>query len=160
MTTSLELVFEGLSLRFVGTPEMPEWVAQDVCTILGIKNVSDAIADFDDSEKGLRIVSNDTKQVTRKMATVYEAGLYRLIFQSRKPEAQRFAKWVWGEVLPSIRKFGTYPPPADMATPMQIDPAAIRMMVRDAIAQELANRPVPQLAHTHPRFTVDDRVRY
>jgi len=42
------------------------------------------------------------------MLVVYEPGLYRLIFKSRKPVAERFRKWVFSEVLPSIRKTGSY----------------------------------------------------
>jgi len=42
------------------------------------------------------------------MLVVNEAGLYRLVFKSRKPEAKRFQTWVFNEVLPSIRKYGFY----------------------------------------------------
>ena len=42
------------------------------------------------------------------MTIVRESGLYNLIFQSRKPEAKAFRKWVTSEVLPSIRKTGRY----------------------------------------------------
>ena len=42
------------------------------------------------------------------MASVNESGVYSLIFQSRKPEAKLFRKWVTGEVLPSIRRTGCY----------------------------------------------------
>ena len=44
----------------------------------------------------------------QKMLCVNESGLYSLIFRSRKPEAKRFRKWVTSEVLPAIRKTGTY----------------------------------------------------
>ena len=42
------------------------------------------------------------------MLIVNEAGLYRLVFKSRKPEAERFKTWVFNEVLPSIRKYGFF----------------------------------------------------
>lgn len=45
------------------------------------------------------------------MTLVNESGLYNLIFQSRKPEAKAFRKWVTSEVLPTIRKTGTYTQP-------------------------------------------------
>ncbi|GAB1403065.1 hypothetical protein MASR1M74_02430 [Lentimicrobium sp.] len=48
----------------------------------------------------------------RRVNLVTESGLYSLIFQSRKPEAKAFRKWVTGEVLPSIRKTGRYEAPA------------------------------------------------
>ncbi len=45
------------------------------------------------------------------MTAVNESGLYTLVFQSRKPEAKAFRKWVTGEVLPNIRKHGFYMTP-------------------------------------------------
>ena len=42
------------------------------------------------------------------MNFVSEAGLYRLIMSSRKPEAKKFQRWVYHEVLPSIRRYGYY----------------------------------------------------
>jgi prophage antirepressor-like protein len=102
--------FEGNTVRFVGTVDKPEWVAQDVCKVLEIKNVSDAIERLDDYQKG-SVVINDTSCSTRKtisVLTVTEAGLYALIFTSRKASAKRFQRWVFNEVLPSIRKTGTY----------------------------------------------------
>jgi endonuclease III-like uncharacterized protein len=44
----------------------------------------------------------------REIAILNEPGLYRLIFQSRKPDAERFKTWVFTEVLPQIRKIGSY----------------------------------------------------
>ncbi|MCC5670310.1 hypothetical protein LC653_42645 [Nostoc sp. CHAB 5784] len=46
-------MFESQQVRFVGTLEKPEWVAADVCAILEIKNVSDALANFDEDERGI-----------------------------------------------------------------------------------------------------------
>lgn len=46
-------VFESQQVRFVGTPEKPEWVAADVCAILEIKKPSDALGSFDEDERGL-----------------------------------------------------------------------------------------------------------
>jgi prophage antirepressor-like protein len=102
--------FEGFDVRFVGTAEAPEWVAQDVCKILDIKNVSDAIDRLEPYQKG-SVVITDTSSSTRKtisVLTVKEPGLYALIFASRKPSAKRFQRWVFEEVLPSIRKTGSY----------------------------------------------------
>ncbi len=44
----------------------------------------------------------------QKVLHVNESGLYQLVFQSRKPEARQFTRWVTSEVLPSIRKTGGY----------------------------------------------------
>lgn len=97
--------FSGSKIRMVGTPENLEWVAADVCAVLGIGNPSETLKRFRPSEKG-GVSINDTP-----MLTVTEPGLYRLIFKSRKPEAERFRTWMTHEVLPSIRQHGCYPPP-------------------------------------------------
>lgn len=98
--------FDGQDVRFVGTPDKPEWVAQDVCNILGIQNASDAIKRLDDYQKG--VASIYTLGGNQKMVTVTEAGLYALIFTSRKQIAKDFQRWVFEEVLPAIRKTGQY----------------------------------------------------
>ena len=98
--------FEGKEVRFVGTFDRPEWIAQDVCDCLGLGNVSKALMLIPDSEKG--ITKGDTLGGKQDMATVLEPGFYRLVFKSRKPAARRFQDWVFGDVLPQIRRTGTY----------------------------------------------------
>ena len=46
--------------------------------------------------------------IENRVTVISEAGLYRLIMSSRKPEAKKFQRWVYHEVLPSIRKYGYY----------------------------------------------------
>ena len=82
------------------------FVAADVCRALDIKNPRDAIANFDDNEKGVATIY--TPGGPQKMNIVNEPGLYRLIFMSRKPNAKKFQNWVYHKVLPSIRKYGYY----------------------------------------------------
>lgn len=84
----------------------PWFVAKDVCDALTLENSRKATASLDDDEKGVSPIV--TPSGTQQMTTVNESGLYALIFQSRKPEAKKFRKWVTSEVLPSIRKTGSY----------------------------------------------------
>lgn len=84
----------------------PWFVAKDVCQALTINNHNDVVSRLDDDEKG--VVTTDTLGGKQQLSVVNESGLYNLIFQSRKPEAKVFRKWVTGEVLPSIRKTGSY----------------------------------------------------
>jgi prophage antirepressor-like protein len=122
----INLDFEGRRIRFVGTAERPEWIAQDICDILEIESARSAIADFDQDEKGVATVFTILgKQV---LSTVYEPGLYRLIFKSRKPEAKRFQKWVFSEVLPSLRKYGVYPPPENSSYSLTLKPYTARIV--------------------------------
>ena len=107
------LDFEGAKVRFVGTAERPEWIAADICSIAEIENVSRALADFDEDEKGIHFAY--TPGGTQRLLTVYEPGLYRLLAKSRTEAAKRFKRWLFHQVLPSIRKHGTYPPPTNPA---------------------------------------------
>jgi len=84
----------------------PWFVAADVCAALDIKNSRQALAKLDDDEKG--VISSDTLGGIQSIATVNEAGLYELIFRSRKPEAKNFKRWVKHTVLPTLRKDGLY----------------------------------------------------
>lgn len=90
----------------IGKDGEPWFVAKDVCSILEIGNVSMALNRLDYDEKGISTI--DTLGGGQSMLVISESGLYELIFNSRKPEARAFKKWVKTEVLPSIRKTGSY----------------------------------------------------
>ncbi|WP_269543227.1 BRO-N domain-containing protein [Cerasicoccus fimbriatus] len=83
------------------------FVAKDLCDAIGIANSRDALGRLDDDEKDAVGVTDAIGREQRQ-SIVSESGMYNLIFQSRKPEAKRFRKWVTAEVLPSIRKTGSY----------------------------------------------------
>ena len=91
------------------------WVASDVCKALSIVNVSDALQSLDEDEKLLSVLPIAGQR--RKVLCVNEPGLYHLIFTSRKSEAKAFKRWVTHEVLPSIRKTGSYSSQPIVATP-------------------------------------------
>ncbi|MEW5803747.1 MAG: Bro-N domain-containing protein [bacterium] len=99
----------------------PWWVAKDVCAILEISQYRHAIEKLDDDEReSLKI---HTLGGPQEMAVINESGLYTLIFRSNKPQAKPFRKWVTSEVLPSLRKTGSYTMPgAKKSTPLNPDP--------------------------------------
>jgi prophage antirepressor-like protein len=66
------------------------------------------VSRLDDDEKIDDVGITDTVGRKNYATAINESGLYSLIFQSRKPEAKAFRKWVTGEVLPSLRRTGTY----------------------------------------------------
>ncbi len=82
----------------------PHFVAADVCRVLDIKNPTMAMKQLNDNERAKFNLGLPYGEVN----VVNEPGLYRLIFASRKPEARDFQDWVYHEVLPSIRKTGSY----------------------------------------------------
>ena len=98
--------FENQQVRFVGTAARPEWIAVDLCKIFEIKNTSDTLAEFEEDEKGVATIY--TPGGEQSLLTLTEPGLYRLIFKSRKEVAKRFQYWLFHEVLPAIRKTGSY----------------------------------------------------
>ena len=102
-------VFEqsGLgSVRVIMQNGEPWFVAKDVCECLDIGNSRDAVAALDEDEKG--VDSIDTPGGAQEMSIISEPGLYSLILRSRKPEAKAFKRWVTHDILPSIRKTGSY----------------------------------------------------
>ena len=86
----------------------PWWVAKDVCETLCIKNHNDAVKSLDDDERGVAKIYPPHMQQGQVVITISESGLYTLIIRSNKPEAKKFRKWVTSEVLPQIRKTGSY----------------------------------------------------
>ena len=110
---ALSLTYAGQPIRMVGTAEQPEWVAADVGRVLSLGNVRSSLAALEADEKGVQRLDT-VGRGQQSLTTVTEAGLYRLIFRSDKPEARAFQRWVMHEVLPSIRRHGCYPPPLAM----------------------------------------------
>lgn len=85
----------------------PWFVGKDVAVALGYSNTRDALAKHVDQEdkRGSRFATPSGMQ---EMTIVNESGLYSLIFSSQLPEAKKFKRWVTSEVLPAIRKTGSY----------------------------------------------------
>jgi len=84
------------------------FVAKEVCDLLDIQNVPREVASLEEDEKLLYEIRIAGQM--RKVNLVNESGLYALIFKSRKSSAKEFRKWVTKEVIPSIRKTGSYSP--------------------------------------------------
>jgi anti-repressor protein len=84
--------------------ENPWFIAANICEILGLSNPSESLKALDDEEKSTLRVSEGGPERN----IISESGLYSLIMRSNKPEAKNFKKWITAEVLPSIRKKGSY----------------------------------------------------
>ena len=94
-------------VRVVERNGEPWFVAADVCRALDVVNSRDAVARLDTDEKNTVVLTDGTPGNPQK-TVVNEPGLYTLILGSRKPEAKAFKRWITHEVIPSIRKTGTY----------------------------------------------------
>lgn len=94
---------------FLDDAGAPWFVAVDVCKALTLGNSREPLSKLDDDERG--VATTDTLGGHQEMATINESGLYSLILGCRKPAAKQFKKWVTAEVLPALRKTGTYTMP-------------------------------------------------
>lgn len=109
------MIFENEQFGKIRTIEQggePWFVAVDVCRALELGDVNKATSRLDDDE-GTRIEiphpQSSEKRIT--VNAVNEPGLYSLVLGSRKPEAKAFKRWITHEVLPSIRRRGSYAMP-------------------------------------------------
>ena len=82
------------------------FVAKDVCEVLELSNITEALRGLDDDELTSEILKSGGQG--REMRLISESGLYALIMKSNKPEAKRFSRWVRKEVLPALARTGTY----------------------------------------------------
>lgn len=98
-------------VRVAGTSEQPMFCLTDICRVLEIKNVADCKSRLD--QRGIVLTDTPTynqygTEVIQQLVYINEKNLYKVIMRSDKPQAEPFQDWVCGEVLPSIRKHGTY----------------------------------------------------
>lgn len=109
-----EFAYTTQKIRMIEIDSEPWFIVKDVCEILGIKNVADAMKRLDEDEKLRLNLSYEEKHRLnlgfrgKSPWGVNEPGLYTLIACSRKKEAILFRRWITHEVLPSIRKTGQY----------------------------------------------------
>ena len=93
-------------VRVVELNSEPMFCLSDVCKMLDIKNVSDCKSRL--NPKGIAITDTPTKGGNQQMVFISEANLYKCIFQSRMPDAEKMQDWVYEDILPSVRKHGAY----------------------------------------------------
>jgi prophage antirepressor-like protein len=115
--------FKGSEVRTVTINNEPYFVGKDVADILGYQNPSRDINRHVDQEDRQNY-QNGSLASNRGMTVINESGLYSLIIGSKLPDAKKFKRWVTSEVLPSIRKHGTYMTP-DKINEILSDPDTI-----------------------------------
>lgn len=135
MSSLIEFEFEQKQIRFVGTADDPWWVAKDICDVLEISDTSQAVNSLDEDEKLTRTIYASGQN--RSMWCVNESGLYSLILRSRKPQAKRFKKWVTSEVLPAIRKTGSYSVSTNLTFPNRALNIAIECLEQAGLGSNL-----------------------
>ena len=137
MNTLIPFQFETHALRVqVDDAGQPWFNANDVCAALELANPRDALAKHVDSDDVAKRDIIDSLGRVQLASFVSESGLYALILGSTKDAAKRFKRWVTSEVLPSIRKTGTYAvtPAAALPAPTQ-DRVSSLLLIGDAVAK-------------------------
>lgn len=149
--------FDGIAVRVTDRSGEPWFVLADVCRVLEIGNPSQAATRLDDDEK--TTLTNNEGQAgsgAQSFTIINESGLYSLILTSRKPSAKRFKKWVTAEVLPAIRKTGSYgqPQAASFAIPQTLS-EALRLAADQA---DTIERQKAQIEAVKPTVAAFDRI--
>lgn len=119
-------------IRAVEIDGEPWFCLADVCKPLGLQ-----ARKCRERLKTDGILSRDAVDSTgrrNKMLWCNEGNLYRAIFQSKKPEAERFTDWVTEEVLPALRKHGTYTvpgvaPAVPITAPPEVSPGGLARLI-------------------------------
>lgn len=109
----------------------PWFVGKDIAEILGYERSTKAVADHVDPEDRDAVPIQDSIGRMQNTPIINESGLYSLILSSKLPQAKQFKRWVTSEVLPSIRKHGTY------MTPEKIEEVLLNPDTIISLAQEL-----------------------
>lgn len=107
MQNIIPFEYESTQVRVLDIDGEPWFVASDALEILGVDRTS--LRGLDEDERG--VDSIHTLGGVQGVTVISESGLYSLILRSRKPEAKTFKRWITHEVIPSIRKTGSYGTP-------------------------------------------------
>lgn len=107
MTTLQPFTYGAQEVRTVLINGEPWFVLADLCRVLELSNPSMTAKQVDDDALSTTEVI-DSLGRKQSAAVVSEAGMYQVIFLSRKPEAKAFKRWVTHDVLPQIRRTGAY----------------------------------------------------
>lgn len=152
--------FEDANVRTIGTPDLPLFVAIDICNALQHSNPRKAIKDLVDPEDLIKseIETNGGRQTVN---CVNESGLYALIFGSKLESAKRFKRWVTSEVLPAIRKTGRYEVPTTItpAEQLQIQKAVARRAKTSSANYQTIYRAI-KVRFQIPRYTELPRCQF
>lgn len=139
------------NVRAMSLNDEPWFVAKDVCDVLGIKtnHLREDGRGLDDDE----VMNLPNWEVGGKAPLIVsEAGFYKLVMRSRKPEAKAFQRWVTHEVLPAIRRTGGYMVAKQDETPEQIMARAV------LVAQDTIERQKKQIEELKPKALFADAV--
>ena len=102
--------FQDNSIRVTGTPEAPLFVLSDVCKVLALQNINHTVKQIQEEFEGvtLNVTPLQTAGGVQNVLVITEPQLYFVMMRSRAKLAKAFRQWIVNEVLPAIRKTGSY----------------------------------------------------
>lgn len=103
--------FENNQVRTLLINDDPWFVGKDVAEILGYSNPRDALSKHVDSEDKNSVAIHDGNKGNPNLTIINESGVYALVFSSKLQSAKKFKHWVTSDVLPTLRKTGSYATP-------------------------------------------------
>lgn len=136
---------EGVDLRVIVIGNEPWFVASDVARTLGYSATAAMTRSLDSDERGVQ--SLHTPSGMQDMTIISEPGLYSAIMRSTRVEAIAFKRWIRHEVLPAIRKTGSYAVDTQRALPHDFA-SALRELLAEVEAHDETRA---QLAEVQPR---------
>jgi len=139
--------FHGSQIRTIEHDGGLWFIGKDVAEVLGYTNTRKAVADH--CKAAIPAGSNGSLPLLDPQTIIIpERDVYRLVMRSKLPSAEKFEEWVTGEVLPSIRKTGSYS--------MQPQELIARAVIE---AQKLIDHQAAKIAELAPRAAIADRIQ-
>lgn len=139
------------TVRTLDDDGMILFCASDIATALGYARPKDAVAAHCKGAVKRRTLTNGGEQ---EMSFIPESDLYRLVFGSKLPTAEKFTDWVTSEVLPSIRKHGAYMTPETLQAAI-LNPDTMIQLCQQLKAEQDKNA---ALTAANSQLTVDKQI--
>lgn len=150
MSAAVELfTYERAELRTLVIDAEPWFVLADLCRALDIRNGRDVAARLADDQRGVAQI--DTPGGAQQMTIVNESGMYEVVIRSDKPEAVNFRRWITGDVLPQIRKTGSYSTAPALTGPELVAAALIE-------ANRMLEAKDERIAELEPKAAVAEKL--
>lgn len=123
-------------IRTVTIDNEPWFVGKDVAEILGYGEPHKAIQRHVDEDDGMKHPITDNLGREQETLIINESGLYSLVLSSKMPDAKKFKRWITSEVLPQIRKTGSYMDLTSLPPELQLMNALVQQVNIQAINQQ------------------------
>lgn len=133
------------TIRTIEKDGEPWFVGKDVASALGYTDSFGALKKHVEEEDKL-VCQIDSAGQKRDVTIINESGLYSLVLSSKLPTAKQFKRWVTSEVIPSIRKTGSYSVPCDLSR-LSPEMQMLKLLTDKAIENELAQQEQARQLH-------------